>query len=131
MMIFLFIIITVTASLVLFRLLAPEMYVRLSSRPRLHFPWVRPHLVVEELPPAIDLPMQPDEMPVPVTGKLDKMDALLLEKNKLIDRMQTELEAERSHRLEFEKVRSIMDEEIQRLKEQLKSLKQNKEQTHA
>ena len=129
MTIFIFILIIAAGGLAVFRLLAPEMYLRLP-RPQFNFPWGKP-LHSDHLPPAIDLPMQQDEMPVSLSDKVDKMDALLLEKNKLLDRMQKDLEAERSHRAEFDKIKTIMDEEIQRLKEQIKSLKKQKEQTHA
>ncbi len=127
-----------------FRLLAPEMYVVLN-RSKLRFPWQRPSLMVdsavpvdsiyehapEHLPVAIDTPMQPEEIPLPLNEKFSRMDALLLEKNKLIEQLQKDLACERSHRGEFDKVRSIMDEEIARLKDQLKKLKTQKEQAHA
>jgi len=140
MAIFIFIFLIVGGSLAVFRLLAPEMYLRVR-RPQFNFPWARAHLldedppktypVLDRLPPAIDLPMQQDEMPSSLSDKLNKMDVLLLEKNKVMDRLQSELEAERSHRAEFDKVKSIMDEEIQHLKEQIKSLKKQKEQSNA
>ena len=66
-----------------------------------------------ELPAAIDLP--------------EKFERLLSEKNQLIDRLQKQVEAERSHRLEFEKVKELLDEEILRLKEQNRGLKIPKE----
>jgi|GEM_PF-3034316 len=140
MAIFIFIILVALGGLAVFRMLAPDMYVRVS-RQRFTFPWNRAHLLSEEppkyypdidsLPTAIDTPMQQEDMPVPISEKLEKMERLLLEKNKAIDRIQTRLEAELSHRREFEKVKTILDEEIQQLKQQLRYLKNKKEQSHA
>jgi hypothetical protein len=126
------------------RLLAPEMYVRVSSPRRpMYFSWGRPHLrgdsavptqmkrmsTVDSLPIAIDEPMLMDEV-VPVKDKFKKMELLLLEKNKTISRLQKSIEAERSHRLQFDKIRVVMNEEIERLKTQLKTLKE-KEKSRA
>ncbi len=66
----------------------------------------------------------PAEPPVVITEKFER---LLLEKNRLIDRLQKQVEAERSHRLEFEKVKELLSEEILRLKEQNRGLKIAKE----
>ena len=108
--------------------------------------WPRPRLLDEDnivlrpkipvapepvLPEAIDLPVDPQDMPIPLTVKAEKLELLLLEKNKLIDRLQSELEAERSHRQEFEKVKELLDEEIARLKEKNRALKNQKELNNA
>ena len=66
----------------------------------------------------------PAELPVADTEKFER---LLSEKNQLINRLQKQVEAERSHRLEFEKVKGLLDEEISRLKEQNRGLKVPKE----
>ena len=135
MALLLFLIVVGFGVLAVFRLLTPEMYVRLNHRPRFHFPWGRAHLIpdvpaeavaMEELPMAIDTPMQPEEMPIIVNDKLIKLETLLLEKNKLIERLQRELEAERSTRKTFENVKAIMDAELNRLKSDIKSLKQER-----
>ncbi len=132
-------------ALAVFRLLTPEMYVRLNHRPRFEFPWGKPRLLadsvsevpvqpeslMENLPIAIDMPMQADEMPAAEVNKTARMEILLLEKNKAIEKLQKELQAERSNRSEFDKVKAIMDEEIGRLKDQVRSLKQVKEQRNA
>ena len=141
MAILLFILVILLGAFAAIRLLAPDMYLRLNI-PKFNLPWGRHRLlpdsaayqpdqasIIDRLPVAIDTPMEPEEMPMALTEKLKKMEALLLEKNKLIDRLQRNLEAERSHRCEFEKVKSIMDEEIARLKEQIKSRPQ-KENAH-
>ncbi len=108
MIVFLLVIISILALLITFRLLsggAPLF--RLS--PKTSGASASP----TELPEAIDLP--------------EKFERLLLEKNRMIDRLQRELEAERSHRLEFEKIKELLDEEISRLKEQNRGLKISKE----
>ena len=138
MAIFILICIVALGIFAAYRLLAPYMYVPIS-RPGYHFPWSRPHLleepsahipVVDHLPPAIDLPLQTEEMSVPAAEKITKVEILLLEKNRLLDRLQKQLEAERSHRAEFEKVKEVMEGEIKRLKDQIKNIK-HKEQNHA
>ena len=136
MALLLFLIVVGFGVLAAFRLLTPEMYVRLNHRPRFHFPWGRAHLIpdapvenvlaMEELPVAIDTPMQAEEMPAAVNDKLTKLEILLLEKNKAIARLQKELDAERSCRATFENVKGIMDEELLRLKSEIKSLKKER-----
>ena len=117
-----------------FRLLAPEMYVRVGQ-PRFHFPWVSTHFSevqemahdkpeADRLPPAIDTPLQSEDLQFPLSEKLVVIESLLVEKNKMIERLQKQLYAERSHRSEFETIKSVMDEEIVRLKGQVKNLKQ-------
>ena len=97
MIVFLLLVISVLAILITFRLLSRGAG---ASAPA-------------ELPAAIDLP--------------EKFERLLSEKNQLIDRLEKQVEAERSHRLEFEKVKELLDEEILRLKEQNRGLKAPKE----
>ena len=134
MLVLLLVIAVVFAVLVTFRLLSGD-----APWP---WRWPRPHLLDEDdialrpqapaapvpvLPEAIDLPVDPQDMPIPLTVKAEKIELLLLEKNKTIDRLQSDLEAERSHRQEFEKVKDLLDEEIIRLKEHNRALRTHKE----
>ncbi len=104
MIIFLLVIISALALLITFRLLSGDA------------PLFRIALPFRKAP----APSTPAELPAANTEKLER---LLLEKNKLIERLQRELEAERLHRLEFEKVREMLNDEILRLKEQNRGLK--------
>ncbi len=90
-----------------------------------------PAAPVPVLPDAIDLPMDAQEMPMSLTAKAAKVELLLLEKNKLIDRLQSDLEAERSHRQEFEKVKALLDDQILKLKEQNRALRTQREPRNA
>ena len=110
MIVFLLVIISALALLITFRLLsgdAPLFRIALPSKRGTSAP------APAELPVAIDLP--------------EKFERLLLEKNRMIDRLQRDLKAERSHRLEFEKVKELLSEEISRLKKQNRGLKISKE----
>ena len=66
----------------------------------------------------------PTELPAAATERFER---LLLEKNQLIHRLQIQMEAERSHRMEFENIKELLEEEIARLKEQNRGLKIAKE----
>ena len=109
------------------------MYVNVPP-PQFNFPWKRPRLlpdsstklkpVIAHSPADITMPARQDGIEGSLLAKLNKVEFLLAEKNRAIDRLGKELEAERSHRLEFDKVKNIMDTEITRLKEQIKNLKQ-------
>ena len=129
MLVLLLVIAVIFAVLITFRLLSGDPL------------WPRPRLLDEDnivlrsktsalpvpvLPEAIDLPMDAQDMPMSLTAKTEKIELLLLEKNKLIDRLQSDLEAERSHRQEFEKVKALLDEEIIRLKEHNRALRTQK-----
>ncbi len=116
-----------------YRLLWPEMYVKVG-KPQFNFPWAKPHLredvtheqiVVDA--PRVEMPQRDyiHDEPVSFAGsdKIQKLEALLFEKNKTIDRLQTQLDNERSHRKEFENVKNIMDEEIKHLREQLRAFR--------
>ncbi len=72
---------------------------------------------------ASPLPAKPPE----TVDLPEKFERLLSEKNQLIDRLEKQVEAERSHRLEFEKVKELLSEEISKLKEQNRGLKISKE----
>lgn len=135
-------IIVVTLGLVTaYRLLWPEMYVQVPKS-RFSFPWRKPHLRADLEPPAqivVDAPRlhEPESSkysmnPATPLEKINKLEALLLEKNKVIDRLQTQIDNERQTRLEFENVKSIMDEEINHLREQLRAFRNYyKERTDA
>ncbi len=101
MIIFLLLIISVLALLITFRLLSGDGSLFRSKTP------------------AVSAPA---ELPAAATEKFER---LLLEKNQLIDRLEKQVEAERSHRLEFEKVKELLNGEISRLKEQNRGLKVN------
>jgi hypothetical protein len=134
MVIFLFGLIVAAGLVIAYRLLSDDMYVSLN-RQGFAFPWRRrprqPVAVPVEVPPAdhlpedFDVPMRAEEMPENMAGQVNKLDLLLLEKNKLIDRLQTELDAERENRRDFEKVKDILDGEIKDLRSQLRSLKKH------
>ena len=138
MLVLLSIVAVIFAFLIVFRLLSGDQPLSLPWP----WQWPRPRLLDEDnialrpkvpvapepvLPEAIDLPVDPQDMPIPLTVKAEKLEVLLLEKNRLIDRLQNELEAERSHRQEFEKVKDLLDEEIVRLKEHNRVLRTHKE----
>ena len=106
----------------------------------MRFPWERTRLIADtvaavpispetlrhELPIAIDMPVEQEELEAlehAPTDKLLKLEVLLYEKNKSIEKLTGTLNAERAHRAEFEKVKDLMAEEILRLKNQLKDLK--------
>ncbi len=142
MLIVIFLLVLCAGMFVAYRLLSAEMYLSLN-RP-VYFSWGRSHVqessvepsakveVIDHLPTAFDVPLQPEEMPAPITEKIHKMDLLLLEKNKMIHRLQTQLEAERSNRENFERVKLLMDQEINHLRQQIKGFKQfYKEKDHA
>ena len=71
------------------------------------------------------------EVHVSSSDKIEKMEQILLEKNRMIERLQGQVEAERSHRLKFENVKTILDEEISRLQEQVRHLKTERESQNA
>ena len=139
MILFIFISLVLLGIATAWRLLAPEMYLRLSL-PKYQFPWGRQLFKQSAVPyaqpvdysvVAIDEPLQPADLSDSVTDQLNRMEKLLVEKNKLIDKLQKSLESERAHRSQFMKIKAMMDEEIERLKTQNKTLKPKKEQTHA
>ena len=136
MALFIFILIVGFGLFSAYRLMWPEMYVSLN-RPKFNFPWQQMRMreervdlaprhapiVVDQLPPAFDVPLKQEEMPAELTVKIQKMDRLLNEKNKLIDRLQKELDALQSAAHEFENINTIKDEEINHLRAQIKSIK--------
>ena len=99
-------------------------------------PWYRPHLILERpepVPHAEPVARQPyvmeglaepeSDFRVSLEENVTRLETILYEKNRTIEKLQKELLAERSHRQEFEKVKAIMDQEIQNLKLKNKQLK--------
>ncbi len=126
-MIFFFIlVILLLAAYVLISLFAPET-----------LPWYRPHLILERPEPSAPAPSVVTRQPYIMEGLAEpdgdfrlsleenvaRLEAILHEKNRTIEKLQRELTAEKSHRGEFEKVKAIMDQEIQNLKSKNKELK--------
>ena len=126
-MIFFFILaILILAAYVLISLLAPQT-----------LPWYRPHLILERHEPPHNANPVPTRQPLIMEGLVEpesdfnmsleenvaRLESILHEKNRAIEKLQRELTAERSHRQEFEKVKAIMDGEIQNLKSKNKELK--------
>jgi hypothetical protein len=98
-------------------------------------PWYRPHLILSssEMQPISQKPRQPvvmeglaeiEKEPNPdLIEQISKLESILLEKNRSIERLEKKLKAEWANRLEFEKVKNILDEEIVYLRTQNKELK--------
>ena len=126
MVFFFILLIIVVAAIVLISLFSPQ-----------SLPWYRPHLVlsrseIEELPaqPVARQPVvmeglaEPEsDFNVPLEENIARLEGVLHEKNRTIEKLQKELAVEKSHRLEFEKIKAILDGEIQNLKAQNKALK--------
>ena len=119
--------IIVVAVIVLISLFAPE-----------KLPWYRPHLVIEKIqkiepvniqeitrPPVVmeGLAEPESDFNISLDENVARLETILLEKNQTIEKLQRELAAEKSHRGEFEKIKAILDEEIQKLRIQNKELK--------
>ena len=115
-----------------YRLIAPELNLQLNLS-RLRLPWQRERLskdIVQLVKPAelIDEPASLHIAPEPdyqisENEKLDRLEKLLTEKNTDIERLSTALEAERQHRLQFEKTQQLLQEEILRLKQEVKNIR--------
>ena len=69
--------------------------------------------------------------PAPAPETASSLDHLLLEKNRLIERLENEVRAERGHRTEFEAIKILLDEEIARLRREVRSLKGERESQNA
>lgn len=140
-MVLIFVVVVSVGIILAWRLLAPEMYVTINNVPKYSFPWEKVHALRRSTKVQV-MPVTPADYPLPVSkaaaatddgpgDEVQRLERLLLEKNRTIDRLQKALEAERSHRTQFMKVKGIMDDEIGRLKTQVKTLKPKKEQHHA
>lgn len=101
-------------------------------------PWYKPSLVLDSSSDLQPIKVEPVARPpviieglaependfhVSLEDNVAKLEIIINEKNRLIEKLQKGLAAYRSHREEFEKVKSILDEEIQHLKAQNKELK--------
>jgi hypothetical protein len=121
---FFILIILLAASVVLVSLFAPH-----------RLPWYRPHLVLNSasgMPITIPVmeryspePQSQEEDPLEATfqERIQKLEAILGEKSVAIDKLQRQLAAEKAHRGEFEKVQSLLNEEIKNLRAQNRELK--------
>lgn len=144
MIFFFFLVLIAAGAYITWRLLAPEMYVHVDT-PHRFFKWRKSQLIpdieerpisydvpsVSRLPAAIDVPLAAEEPAISTVEKEARLEHLIADKNRHIKRLQKELAAERSHRTQFEKIQAAMEEEIQRLKTHIKTLKSTKEKTHA
>ncbi len=114
------------SAILLITLFAPEI-----------LPWFKPHLILERSeikrepkPPAIQKPQvmeglieQDIEFNISLKEKIERLEVILHEKNKILEKLQTQLDAEREHRHEFEKVREMLIAQIESLKNKNKELK--------
>lgn len=126
MVFFLILLIFIVATIVLISLFALQ-----------SLPWYRPSLILEKnemgpvkLRPVTRQPMvmeglaEPEnDFHVSLEENVARLETMLNEKNRMIEKLQKQLAAEKIHRVEFEKVKAILDEEIQNLKAQNKTLK--------
>ncbi|MBF0489919.1 MAG: hypothetical protein HQL15_04800 [Candidatus Omnitrophica bacterium] len=117
--------ILVAAILVLIYMLAPQI-----------FPWYRPHLILNSSEmQSIRVQRRPMVMEglidhefernvdMNAEDKVARLETILVEKNRSIEKLQKQLMAEKAHRQEFENLRMLLDEEIQNLRNQNKELK--------
>ena len=127
MVIFLLLVIFSLAGVVLISLFSPQ-----------SLPWYHPPLILDKsemvtMPAPQTIIHRPvvmeglaepeDDFELPVEENVSRLESILHEKNRTIERLQRELAAEKSHRGEFEKVKSILDDEIKNLKTKNKELK--------
>jgi hypothetical protein len=97
-------------------------------------PWYRPHLVLN--PSEIELMQKPIQHPVVIEGLVEperrsisledqvlKLESILTEKNRAIEKLQKQVTAERNYREEFDKLKTILDKEISQLRAHNKELK--------
>ena len=104
--------------------------------PRFGKPALRRDTVAVPIPPSAlheNKPTSSLDIPEPAVHQaqdqsnsnqqMDKIDILLSEKNKEINLLQTELKSYEDRWGEFEKVKALMEEEIQKLREQNRTLK--------
>ncbi len=115
-----------------YKLIGPELNITLE-RPFLNLPWRKRQLkediadishgasaVVEDVD---DINLDPQLNVVTAEDKILRLEQMLREKNSDIDRLNLSLENERKHRIEFEKTQTILQEEITRLKKEVKKLR--------
>ncbi len=116
-----------------YKLIAPELNIRfnLSS---IRLPWRRLHLkgdvihtphvtsIATEDRTAFRL-KEDQDFGMSADDKLERLERMLNEKNIHLERLSVALDAERQHRIQFEKNQEVLQEEILRLKENLKQIK--------
>jgi hypothetical protein len=104
-------------------------------------PWYRPNLILHpsEIPfqsqsvhrqPVIleGLAEPEEEEDLDLRKQVENLDKILQEKNRKIEQLNRKLKAEISHREDFEKVKTIMEEELISLRKENRSLKSRKEE---
>jgi hypothetical protein len=99
-MIILYLAVVITALYWVSRMLLPEM--------------AKPPLPMTPLKTKSEDPAVPNEL----EGRIEKLEYLLAEKNKNIGLLQTELKIFHAQVYNFDKVKTLLEEEIQRLREQ-------------
>ena len=123
---FLIFIIFVLGIIVLISLFAPQ-----------SLPWYRPHLILSSSemitikePASIPKPVfvnhhvdVEDENNAALKEKVARLESILVEKNRTLEKLQKEYSAQKEHRFEFEKVQLLLEQEIAQLKTKHKKLK--------
>ena len=94
-------------------------------------PWYRPHLVlsssevtmiqpqtVSRQPMVMEGLVEPDKIDLDVSSqeKIDRLENILIEKTALVEKLQKQVLAEKSHRTEFEKVQTLLEGEVTKLR---------------
>ncbi|MEI7999295.1 MAG: hypothetical protein WCH62_07325 [Candidatus Omnitrophota bacterium] len=129
MVIFFILLVLILAALILISLFSPQ-----------KLPWYRPHLnfktsefelserrSVSRQSAGMEGAVEPEgDFNIPLEENVARLENILNEKNRFIERLQRELAAEKGHRTEFEKVKAILDDEIKNLRSQNKELKVQK-----
>lgn len=126
MILFLIFIILILGIIVLISLFAPH-----------KLPWYRPHLIISsseitpmDQPVAISKVMLEEklvssdvEFKLSLKEQVSKLEIILGEKNRLIEKLQKELSSQKDQRFEFDKVQSLLNQQIEELKNKNKKLK--------
>jgi len=131
MILFFVLSILILSTIVVISLFAPE-----------KLPWYRPHLMlnpqasdfvkVKPLVSAIRQPIiiegladpEPEKtMDLSAQEKIARLENMLIEKNATIEKLQKQVIGEKASRVEFEKVKALLDEEIASLRKQNRELK--------
>jgi len=136
MWIFLIVLIVVVSVIVLLSLFYPQA-----------LPWPRPHLnlIKSEIEPIKDYPQtrqaplkgasvkskSENDFQISLEENVARLETILHEKNRTIEKLQRELASEKSHKREYDKIKAILDDEIINLKTQNKELKTQIGGSHA
>ena len=128
MFFFLIFIIFILAAYVILTLFIPQ-----------KLPWYRPHLILSksemtEMPPMPTVVKQPlileglaepeDELRMSAKDQVARLESILLDKNRTIERLQRELLVEKEGRSGLETLKVILEKEIENLKIKNKRLKE-------